>query len=298
MNEELEKREKYIRDVFLDIMGEEIILNKGIQKLGGMNNNNYKILTDENQYVFRLPGKGSNESVNRKSELFNSKLAYEIGINCTTVYFDHKTGLKVTEYIEDAETLSIETAKIEENIQLMADTLNILHNNEKKFYRDFRPFREMEAYKETIFKEEEGLFKNYPELDRTIAFLKEEVERMKIDYVPCHLDAWPENFVKGKDKIYLIDWEYSANYDRLWDVVSIGLECSYTEDEENLFYQKYFNGQPTDSQLEKMDLLRVLMDIYWSMWALSKVSCGEESLTQYSYERYKRGLSNLNRIDS
>ncbi len=64
-----------------------------------MNNKNYKIYTDQGDFVFRLPGKGLNESVSRASELFNSQVAREIGIDCHTVYFDQRPGLKITEYL-------------------------------------------------------------------------------------------------------------------------------------------------------------------------------------------------------
>lgn len=50
--------------------------------------------------------------------------------------------------------------------------------------------------------------------------------------------------------------------------------------------------------IEKMDLLKVLMDIYWSMWSLAKVSCGETDgeIYKYSYERFNREIENFNKI--
>lgn len=293
---EIKPKEKQIRKLFAEIIGDQYKIKGNIEKLGGMNNNNYRVNTDTKDFVFRLPGKGSNESVNRDSEFFNSKISREIGIDCNTIYFDNKSGLKITEYIENAETLNIITAKKENNMELMSYALNILHNSGKKFYKDFKPFIEMKKYKNTIIREEKDLLKNYRKLDSTINFLKGEIEKLKIDYVPCHLDAWPENFVKGTDKIYLIDWEYSGNYDRLWDVVSIGLECEYSKDEEKLFYNKYFGRKPRKVEIRKMNILRILMDVYWSMWSLAKVSCGEKDLYDYSIGRYNRAISNLNKL--
>lgn len=293
---EAEFRETQIKSVFLTIMGDQYKIQGKIEKLGGMNNNNYRVNTNSQDFVLRLPGKGSNESVNRKSEAFNSKVAREIGIDCKTIYFDIASCLKITEYIEDAETLNVRTARREDNMALMADALNLLHNSGRSFYRDFKPFSEIEEYINTALREDKSLLENYKDLDPTIAFLKGEIKRMKVEYVPCHLDAWPENFVKGIDQIYLIDWEYSGNYDRLWDLVSIGLECEYSENEAELFYNKYLGRAPSKEEFEKMDILRILMDVYWSMWALSKVSSGETDLLEYSVDRYNRGLSNRSRL--
>ncbi|NLY35693.1 MAG: phosphotransferase [Tissierellia bacterium] len=290
---EAQFRQAQIKNIFLEIMGDQYEIEGKIEKLGGMNNNNYKVSTNLRDYVLRLPGRGSNESVNRDSEAFNSSVAREMGIDCKTVYFDEKSGLKITEYIEEAETLNVKTARREDNMEHMAGTLNILHHSGRSFYRDFEPFKEMEEYINTARREDTTLLENYENLDGTLAFLKSEIKRQKIDYVPCHLDAWPENFVKGTQQIYLIDWEYSANYDKLWDVVSIGLECEYTEDEAELFYSKYFGRNPSAQELERMDILRILMDIYWSLWAASKVASGESDLLGYSIQRYARGISNI-----
>ncbi len=295
---EVEFKEKYIIQLVADIMGKKYIVKPPIQKLGGMNNNNYRVNTNIKDLVIRLPGKGSNESVDRDNELENSRLAHSIGLDCNIIYFDKISGIKIAEYIENAETLNIATAKREDNMELMAYALNILHNSEKRFYKDFDPFKGIEEYKETIIDEDKGLLENCKELDTLVSFLKDELQNFPIEFVPCHLDAWPENFIKSKDKIYLIDWEYSANYDNLWDVVSIGLECEYSENERELFYNKYFGRKPLKNEIYKMNILRILMDMYWSMWALSKVSCGEKDLYDYSLGRYSRGITNFNKLKS
>lgn len=293
---EAEFKEKHITQLILDIMGEEYSIKSPIEKLGGMNNNNYRINTNKKDLVFRLPGKGSNESVDRDNELANSQLAHSIGLDCNIIYFDKVSGIKITEYIEEAETLNITTAKREDNMELMANALNILHGSCKRFHRDFMPFKQIEEYKDTIINEDKDLLEEYNHLDEVVNFLRIKLQNMPIEYVPCHLDAWPENFIKSQDKIYLIDWEYSANYDRLWDVVSIGLECNYSPNEEELFYSKYFGRKPLEKENCKMNLLKVLMDMYWSMWALSKVSLGEEGLYEYSLGRFNRGIENFNKL--
>ena len=123
--------------------------------------------------------------------------------------------------------------------------------------------------------------------------LRQDLETLGIEYVACHMDPLPENFVKSKERIYLIDWEFGADYDRLWDVVAVCLECEFDADEEELFVRKYFGEQPTPSIRRKMDILRIVMDIHWALWALTKVAAGDTSLRQYANDRYERGKRNL-----
>lgn len=293
---ETEFKEKNIIRQVSDILGDEYIIKTPIERLGGMNNFNYRINTNIKDLVFRMPGIGTNESVDRESELINARVADEIGLDSNLIYFDKKTGVKITEYIKDAETLNITTSKKESNMELIAHALNKLHNSGKKFAKDYDPFKGMEEYKKIIINNDKELLDNFNELDKVASYLEEELKVMKLEYAPCHFDALPENFIKSGNRIYLIDWEFSNNYDKLWDVVTIGLECEYSDDQEELFFYKYFDRKPSDTEIKKMDLLRVLMDIHWSIWAVSKYSCGQKDLWDYAIGRYNRGMKNLNKL--
>src|SRR5690606_18515833 len=134
--------------------------------------------------------------------------------------------------------------------------------------RTFDPFRGIAEYEKDVSQQDGLMFEDFGEVKSMLSRLQDELEREGLEYVPCHLDAWPENFVKSGDRIYLIDWEYSGNYDKAWDVVSIGLECEFSTDEEELFLRKYFGSEPSPSERRKMDILRIVMDVYWSLWAL------------------------------
>lgn len=292
----LERREKQyldakVCDVFRSAMGDRYEIVAPVEKLGGMNNNNFKITTNQGEFVIRLPGTGT--SVDRLQEKLNSELAYSIGLDCEIVYFDLASGLKITRYIRGAETLTVASAKREINMELIASALKRLHTCGRLLHRDFDPFANISDFERDVNRNPSLFFGDYREVKAELMMMKEELNQLGLDRVPCHLDAWPENFVRGEDGIYLIDWEYSGNYDPLWDVVSIGLECEYSAEEEELFLNKYFGREPSEIELRKMDILRVLMDLHWSMWALAKVACGETGLYEYSRMRYERGKANL-----
>lgn len=293
LRRERELQSQQVLDKALAILGTGYEVVAPVEKLGGMNNNNYKIVTNQGAFVLRLPGKGTETSVDREQEHKNARLAFSLGLDCEIVYFDADSGLKLTKYIEDAETLTIATAKREANMELMAKALRILHTSGRKFERTFDPFRGIAEYEKDVSQQDGLMFEDFGEVKSMLSRLQDELEREGLEYVPCHLDAWPENFVKSGDRIYLIDWEYSGNYDKAWDVVSIGLECEFSTDEEELFLRKYFGSEPSPSERRKMDILRIVMDVYWSLWALAKVAHGDHSLHQYSKDRYERGKANL-----
>lgn len=296
LRREKEHHEARIRQQFQEALGPEYEIVAPIEQLGGMNNANYKITTNRGQFVLRLPGKGTNETVDRRMEQRNSQLAYAIGLDCETVYTNIETGVKITRYISGAETFTIASAKREPNMELMAVALRRLHTCQRLFDRDFDPYANIRMFERDVDRCPELYFDEYQEVRAELLRMKDELEALGLEHVACHLDAWPENFIKGDDGIYLIDYEYAGNYDPLWDVVSVGLECEYTPDQEELFLLKYFGRQPDEVERQKMDILRVLMDVHWSMWSLAKVACGDKGLYEYSLMRFRRGLGNLSKL--
>jgi thiamine kinase-like enzyme/choline kinase len=291
---EMEVKEKHVKELLSEVLEvtEESISQ--LEKLGGLTNNNFKVKIDGQDYVARVPGTGTEKTINRRNEKVNSTIAYELGLDSKAIYFNEETGLKVAEFIEEAETLNPATGKREDNMELIAKVLRTLHTSNEKFHTDFDPFEGTEFY-ENVLKEANGKFYNdYFELKSLFMPLKEELDELGLVIGPGHLDPLPENFIKsGEHKLFLIDWEYSGNYDVLYDVAAVSLECSYTEDEEELFFKKYFGTKPTDQERRKIEIHKIMQDMFWGMWSAAKAAMGDQFLFEYSVERYNRGKGNL-----
>ena len=58
----------------------------------------FKLKSDTNHYVLRIPPKNSQAIINRTKEKHIEKSAYG-GISAKCLYFDSKTGIKITEFI-------------------------------------------------------------------------------------------------------------------------------------------------------------------------------------------------------
>ena len=70
-----------------------------ITKIGGMTNTNYLVKSDANHYVLRIPPKNSQTIINRVKEKHIEKVLMGEGISAKCLYFDSKTGIKITEFI-------------------------------------------------------------------------------------------------------------------------------------------------------------------------------------------------------
>ena len=56
-------------------------------------------------YVYRHPGVGTEEYINRRSEAESMKVASTLGLDDTFIYMDEKEGWKISRYIQDAREL-------------------------------------------------------------------------------------------------------------------------------------------------------------------------------------------------
>ena len=109
---------------------------------GGMTNTNYYVELKQGRYILRLPGRMTESLINRENEERNAKIASDLGFNCRLVYSNAATGIKVSEYIDGAETLNPRTARLEGNIRRTADILRRVHQSEMPLKNRFDPFEE------------------------------------------------------------------------------------------------------------------------------------------------------------
>ncbi len=81
---------------------------------------------------------------------------------------------------------------------------------------------------------------------------------------PCHNDTVPENFVKDiNERMYLIDWEYSGLNDPMWDLAAHSIECDFSEDDEELFLNLYFNNLIEDKHKIRILVYKICQDFLW-----------------------------------
>lgn len=279
----------------LDINPEDI---HDIVSAGGMTNKNYKVNIKGRYYILRMPGTGTQDMISRSNENNNVHLVDSLGIDSKITYFDEETGIKLSEFIEDAETLNSQTAKREDNMELTASILKKLHTSHIKFENEFNVFNEIEKY-ERLLEEANGVYySDYSYVREEVISLKDILERVGIELRPCHNDTVPENFIKDNNgRIYLIDWEYSGSNDPMWDLAAHILECGFSKDEEELFLQKYFEKDNVEEKYkQKILIYKICQDFLWSIWTIVKEAKGDD-FGSYGLDRYNRSKENLLEID-
>lgn len=283
---------KYLADIF---PGEDVSQAEVIQ-IGGMSNKNFRVNFKGRSYVLRVPGNGSDGMVERSNEEFNAIEGCKMGVNPEIRYFDAKTGIKLADYVENAETLNAATIQRHDNLRKIAEIYHKIHDAHVRLKNEFNLFQEIEKYDKLLEKVGASMYEGWDEFKPKVISLESRLNAIGIEMTPCHDDAVPENFIKAEDgTIYLIDWEYSGMNDPMADFAALFLESEFPEDTQDYFLDKYFSGNVPAGIKERILCYEILWDALWAQWTVIKEACGDD-FGSYGKDRYYRAKMNYNKL--
>lgn len=282
----------HLRNIFpgKDVSEAEII------QIGGMSNKNFRVNFVGKSYVLRVPGNGSEGMVERTNEEYNALLACKMGVNPEIRYFNAKTGVKLADFVENAETLNAATIQRHDNMRKIAKIYQTIHNSRIRLKNEFNVFQEIEKYDVLIRRAGATMYEGWEEVRPQVMALESYLNNLGVDLKPCHNDALYENFIKATDgTIYLIDWEYSGMNDPMADFAALFIEAGFEKENEDYILNKYFEGSIPAEAHEKILCYQILWDYLWAQWTVIKEAKGDDFGT-YGRDRYYRGIGNLKKI--
>lgn len=264
-------------------------------RLGGLTNFNYRVNAGDIQAVFRIPGDGTEDLVDRRVEGALTRAASEIGVDSELLYYDDETGIKAMRLIPHANTMSKDKLRESHNIVRAAQLIRKLHDGGKEVDFHFDVFEMIPHYEDLIEQFESIDWKGYAELRQELMALRDDLQAQKL--VMCHCDPLCENFILDDEtgRMYLVDWEYGGMNDPLWDVADVIIECDYDPEQRSLFEESYF-GRPATTEEERLISANiVLIDFLWALWGKQRAHF-DDSLESYGPARFERAQRNYKEL--
>lgn len=285
-----------INQILRDIVSANAFCTK-VERMGGLTNHTYYVLMDNgDELVIRLPGEGTEKLICRSDEKVNTELAYNLGIDAGLLYFGDD-GTKVSKYIENAITMSPETMREKEHILQVAKIFRTLHTCGVDTKVPFEVFEMAANYEKIIIENKVPLYKDYNEIKMIVMKIKDSVDSTGLlKKVPCHNDPLCENWVMGKDKMYLIDWEYAGMNDTMWDLADISIEAGYDDKRDEILLQAYLGRQETLAEKKRFLSNKIYLDYLWTLWGLTRVPFDGKEMQDYADVRYTRLKMNLTKF--
>ncbi len=234
----------------------------------GLTNLSFYFECEGEAYVYRHPGAGTNEIINRPAEAFACKASAKLGLDDTFVTEDAESGWKISKFVPDCTGFDYSNETQVARALGMARTLHesgIVSPWSFDFYD--------ESMKIVHLLQDAGwLFPaGFEKLSRAIESLVAPMRAGAGAPVLCHNDFYGPNLLVHGDDMWLIDWEYSAMGDYGNDFGNFIAQSDHYDVEGALeIMPLYFGRTPTEEEQFHLIACSAVVGWYWYVWAMFK----------------------------
>ncbi|MBX3582439.1 MAG: phosphotransferase family protein [Rhizobiaceae bacterium] len=239
-----------------------------IVRLGGLSNLVFQV----GEYCLRVPGKGTEEYINRANEAVAAREAARAVVSPEVLHFDKK-GVMVTRFIEGAQTMSPAAFKLNEGAPARAgEAFRKLHTSGAVFPFRFYLFAMIDDYLKVLSTKDVALPKGYNDVLREAEDIRTALSLHPAPLVACHCDPLCENFLDTGERMWIVDWEYSGMNDPMWDLGDLAVEGKFGERQEEEMIRAYFGGEPRAAERGRIVIYKAMCDLLWTLWGLIQLA--------------------------
>jgi len=240
-----------------------------LERLGGLTNRVYKA----GDICVRIPGKGTEEYINRANEAVAAREAARAGVSPEVLYADPASGLMATRFIAGAETMSPEKFKAGPGSPARAgEAFRKLHTSGAVFPFRFELFAMIDDYLKVLSTKDVALPAGYHDVVREAGAVRAALAAHAIPLAACHCDPLCENFLDTGDRMWIVDWEYSGMNDPLWDLGDLSVEGKFDAGQDEELMQAYFGGQARPAERGRIVIYKAMCDLLWTLWGLIQLA--------------------------
>ena len=240
-----------------------------VKRLGGLTNRVFRVDLSGEQYVLRLPGKGTEEYINRVNEAQAAREAAKAGVSPDVLYADPLSGVMVTRLIDDAVTMSPEKFKsIAGTPGRAGEAFRKLHTSGVQFNFRFELFAMIDDYLKVLAGKSTGLPEGYTHVVREAEAVRAALNAHPLPLAACHCDPLCENFLDTGKRMWIVDWEYSGMNDPMWDLGDLAVEGQFSPTQEEEMIRAYFGGEPSSPERGRIVIYKAMCDLLWTLWGL------------------------------
>ena len=237
-------------------------------RLGGLTNRNYRIDSPVGRFVLRLAGEGTSEYIDRWVEEHNARVAADAGVNAEVLFFDTSDGTMLCRFIDDSVTMDARRFKDHGSVARAARAFRRLHRCGREFRSRFELFEQIDNYLGVAKKLAAAIPEGYQTLQVQAEAVRTALSANQLPIAPCHCDPLAENLLDTGERMMIIDFEYSGNNDPMWDLGDLSVEAEFDEEQDRVFMNAYFDGEPPEFDLGRMVLYKAMCDLLWTLWGV------------------------------
>lgn len=234
----------------------------------GLTNKNFLITTGHDVFVLRVPNSDCDRIVNRHHETLALEAIRDCHIDVELIYYDEVSGYKVTRYLQDAKTF--DEYDNTDRIVRTAKLMKRFHGLHKRIGTAFEPAQRYRQYYRRI---------QTPQYDlHPYEYLLSDIDSFHNEPLLCHNDWVAGNILFTETEAYLIDYEYAADNDPLFDVMSFITENMINDPEQReAFYRVYFDTMDASIR-HQLHIWECFHNMLWCAWAMMMYEQRKEAI--------------------
>lgn len=262
-----------------------------IDRLGGQTNRVYRVGDGQTLLCLRLPGKGTEEYIDRRVEMVAAHATAKAGVSPEVLHFDPVSGVMVTRFISDAVTMSPALFASRHGAPERAGrAFRKLHDSGAVFDFRFELFSMIDAYLGVLANKTVAFPDGYHEGLKDGEVVRAALAAHPVALKPCHCDPLAENFLDTGERMWIVDWEYSGMNDPMWDLGDLAVEANLSAEAEEAMLAAYFGREASPFDRGRMVIYKAMCDLLWTLWGLIQLANQNpaEDFSAYARDRFAR----------
>ena len=251
----------------------------------GMTNRSFLFSCQNQKYIIRIPGEGTDFLINRQQEFDVYETIKDKGLCDNPIYINPHNGYKITEFLPQVKTCSANSLQ---DVKHCMEKLRILHNMKLQVKHTFDIFKQIDFY-ESLWTGTPSHYPDYQQIKENVFSLQAYIDTQPKQYCLTHIDAVPDNFLFSGDNIQLTDWEYAGMQDPHVDIAMFVIYSFYTQKEADVLIDLYFDGECDRATRLKIYCYMAAGGLLWSNWCEYKrklgIKFGAYARRQYEYAK-------------
>jgi thiamine kinase-like enzyme len=261
---------------------------------GGITNHNYRIDYDAGSCVLRITGANTEQlGIQRDVEYQANLAAGRLGIAPEVLYCIEPEGYLVTRFIRGKNVTPQEIGRAD-NLRRFAARIRRFHENGPELRIEFSVFRRIEMFAEIARQHNCRFPDSYPWLMEHFTRIEHALRMHPFSPRPCHNDLLNLNFLADNCELYILDWEYAAMGDPMYDLANFCHHHQLADEQFNILMEAY-SGQVSPRESARVRLYWPMSQMYEAMWGVAQtgISTLDEDFQGYADTFFSRTMATL-----
>ena len=260
----------------------------------GRTNRNYRVEVGSATFFLRLSHEDTALlGIDRVAEYEAALAAAASGVGPEVVAHLPEHGCLVTAWVA-GEPLAEGDMEQESVLADVARVVSTIHAG-PALPATFDAFRIVEAYRRVSVERGVPIPEAYGPAHAHAERIEAAFARAPVPARPCHNDLLSDNFLRGTDGFWLVDYEYSGMGDPFFDLGNLSINNGLSEASQETLLRLMF-VEPTQAHRARLQLMRIMSDYREAMWGviqqgLSTLDIDYVAYADRHFERLLRSMA-------